>query len=1033
MPFPTSFLWLLQLDLNNRHNVLTEEYRFLQESVLSITEEINISTLKREVADGIFLHDMQAWKTSKATERELITLYSSLVKLQTALNKSKTDADISFAQALEPRTANDAIFWYLSSRSTLINQVFEHCADRLRIAYTELAQAIDNFSGQLPQPLLMRRWNSNMYAEFLSLYSRHLNWQCQRFMAIACNNNADKQHDVLKAVMQRTHSSHSWGHRSASKTKIDSTRSAKNNLDLEYLTAIESSYFYLEQPTLFPLLLHENAHAYLGNNIFDSKDGDSPSEFQQSFERAVDGIEEFVDNLPPTVSVDPNLLPLLMEEVWADVIGIVIGKDAYLFALALTIFAADGNDHFESLSPRPLGIPLEDAISLSNRRLFAGPSLRLTSTFWTTRLRCCLILLNQLAPEEDNQYKNVPSFRKTLETSLDEWNQLTTAALGADKVGNDEFEMRQLEILTNAAITDICSVEFAELKSTFSKYEASKPNTDVPFVVSRRSSTKENTKQESSLISAIENGLEWFIKKQLSVSEFSGKNILPNILTLEQICPSIRWEVAKAVDIANKSNSKTPSSIQHFSEWQAHHRTDGSSAFRVSLEVVLLEKSIFESLTNTIFMIDDASREVSLAGDEELIAWAKELQPKLQGRYCEQIKEQVRDWINLRGYATENIVINAFGLTAENAVQVAKAIKIQGSRILLAAAKILTDSFFLEDRPTPIGIGLATIGLIKTSRFIEPKPDDISSRTLKDGLKKIVTETNFRKTNLKQTPFAPIYAKEQETNETTGATTFIRPLAGDYNFFAWQPGATPSELSTLQSEDSRAILKTRYVIHIQPISDKGKGKGKEKHNPIEANRPSILMLIKLRHRWHWQTKIKLLETKSESEGLGWQLLLSSSWEHVILTIQPKNFEYFEDLKKIPKLLDDLRLNAHEFGADVQTQIVGSEYQKNQNSINNTVLPNDKKKLSVTLYADALSKDFGATTNAITGRGDFQITWHPRKPKILKLDAFFEQAVLNLDPYISHQFSWVSHKLNWSHDSTNSEVTLQTTIGLRRKD
>jgi hypothetical protein len=1078
-------LWLLQIDLNQRHNVLNEEYEFLCDAVLSITEEVNIDELSKIVAEGRSIRDLHTFNFLKPTERELISLFSGLTLMKQALAAVKEQADVAFVSAINIKS-DETKFNYLATRGNLVSELHERFSERLRLAYTELAQAVDNFAGQLPQPLLMRRWNSNMYGEFLSMYSRHINWQCQQLFAmcnfakVALNDKFFKAslgpgreiQSLVDEYRDGTVTTHSWGHNPISTIESSVIRSASDSQVV--VASIESSYFYLENPALFPLLIHEYAHLYIRRRRKGASSNNGDCFLAEIIDRCVDSLQIKLAAAFPheqqLEAFDDTNWHLVFEEFWADAIGILIGGESYLFAFFTSFIGQDGSNVFRQPDPSMRSMELNQGGHSDFKDSNKANTFEDRVIWWLSRLGFAIDCLQWVYTER--KIASLPEWVDPVLDLIGSFYSGRRKTYSPPNVSKEDGMWAEIYGRVNKEALLVCAEEFQANATIWERYVTHIPDVDSYFSITRRNSKGDPI--QSDLRKKFEDAFEHFLQSNLGVPDPKNYSVaFKSDTTIEQISPAIRWNVARAVDSQYSRNfgSLDKVALQNFGEWQSRERTDGSSVYRCAIEMVLLEKSVYETMGEAIVELvrkwNDLIRDESLSAEtrqSELNSFAEtklSIPLAKNGRVINEILRvfnkippvafslgidlELRRWIAFRGYTNPKRAASA-GLSRE-CQDLTNGLHQVAQSIIKKIDSELAKAFFYSVKKTGgvekkyVGVGLLTLGLVKTPRMstnrqsqkVPSKSCGAELVALLNSAKQMVTSGSYS-----GFPFLP------KTNLSRSASLQplrLRPLLGDYNFISFQPGSTPSEVQLLRRGSARTIFKCRFVVSIRNQSD-------SPPNTTNGEKAGLVFLVKQRHRWHWIETVEKLRLRCNPDGdiSNWVIHLSSSWDHMVLFVQPREFSNLSDLHLIPRLVDSLNLKIERDGADVQSFIAGAEIKTSYAvPTKNDVLYSNDLNGFTPMTASALLTRCGITsltpeTEETTGRSDFIIRWRSKNNDYgsVPISSFLEATLLDIPTELAEQVSWFSHGLRWpffSPSGTNtlsSEVEPFTTIGLRRR-
>lgn len=192
------FSWILFDDINRRFNILIEECAHLQEIINYYSDfdinhdekriEINyswqpkIKTKQRTWTAKLKENEHFEYIKLPPIERSLVALYEHLGGINKGLESHKKNVRIRFEKILKNPNGTDNFFWFSSLRGFYLHNILEKEMEHLEHAHEKLIQILETKPGALPNPILLRRWNSALHGRFLSEYSRHIDWETSKLI-----------------------------------------------------------------------------------------------------------------------------------------------------------------------------------------------------------------------------------------------------------------------------------------------------------------------------------------------------------------------------------------------------------------------------------------------------------------------------------------------------------------------------------------------------------------------------------------------------------------------------------------------------------------------------------------------------------------------------------------------------------------------------------------------------------------------------------------------------------------------------------
>ncbi|WP_040845886.1 hypothetical protein [Thiorhodococcus drewsii] len=326
------------------------------------------------------------WALLSTLQRALRSLYNYLGSVAIAIEQNQMGCRDRFRDLCHRRD-HRSFFWFCAQRDAFVNDQFETYTAQLEHAHVKLIQIAENAPGTLPQPTLLRRWSSALYGDFLSAYSRHVDWETAVLASYESSSGSGADPEFARQ-RGKEYFIHSWAHIPASRMRSHRLTRDHFGKDFGPFRSIRSAFFYLEMPLLFPLLYHECAHAHL----------DGESDKATAFFRARLVLTDHLWESAQHDTVLPQRRSTWLEltgEIWADAMSVALCGVGYVAALAMQLFAKNEGVFFERSSSE-VGI---DELGLPGRRIWEPLELIDERTFWEVRLRITLWLCRDLHGE----------------------------------------------------------------------------------------------------------------------------------------------------------------------------------------------------------------------------------------------------------------------------------------------------------------------------------------------------------------------------------------------------------------------------------------------------------------------------------------------------------------------------------------------------------------------------------------------------------------------------------------------------------
>ncbi len=388
--------WMLFTDLNTRFNILMEECAHLQDMVWGMLSDLEASSSKgggqaqaddEQRIEPFKKEDMTAripWSLLPARQRALRSLYNYLGSLYLAIESNQETCREQF-HVLCRTWQPPQFFWFISQRALFIRDQFGIYTGQLEHAQFKLIQIAENIPGSLPQPTLLRRWNSALFGDFLSAYSRHVDWETAMLAYFERGSGRVEDYPDPDFAKERAHEYfiHSWGHVADSRVRSHEIRKRTPDGQTWRFRSIRSAFFYLEMPLLFPLLYHECAHMHL-------EDGDAGKGFFGARNQLTNDLFEAARKEEPRLPQNRDVWHALTGEIWADLIAVALCGVGYVAALAMQLFGSNEAVFFQTG-----GVPI-DGLGAERHRVYEVPAIGNEQVFWEVRLRLAIAVCNDL-------------------------------------------------------------------------------------------------------------------------------------------------------------------------------------------------------------------------------------------------------------------------------------------------------------------------------------------------------------------------------------------------------------------------------------------------------------------------------------------------------------------------------------------------------------------------------------------------------------------------------------------------------------
>ena len=978
--------WLLFSDLNARFNVLYEECVHIQDTVAAMLEP---PLPYPNVLPGDPLpprhriHDFQSnpvkWEMLSNRQRSLHNLFNYVGSLIVAFDRNKTHFREAFEALSRTRRYAD-FFWFAAQRNFYNNILFEEYTEFLEHAHEKLIQMRDNSAGGLPQSILLRRWNSALYGEFLSGYSRHVDWETHLIWSLAIDRDVARANRQLDETRRRSFFIHSWTHIPASLVQRHRLLNAFDDHGEGTFSAVRSAFFYLEMPLLFPLLYHECAHTRL-RTLDDGESsvpgspvppgGQTPTspEISESLLRAAERLRILTQH--PLPEEDLGFWFEWASEIWADAIAVALGRAGYLAALSVQTFAQSQAVYFDD----HIGIPLDERGHFRHR-IWDLARCSKHESFWDVRLRTAIWVYEQVWAEELGTENS---------SDLRDWIDSLRSAMGAyDRGGEQVFQFSDQH------------VEWWRFRRRQSERiyrvvtESLSPVLPVLRTYRRPSSPYELDKKIASTIETAIRGLYNQV-----FEDHGAKVCIPEQIRIEELSLRTKW--CFSAGILKWMNAKK--GADNIADAYADHvRNDGSGVVRVALEWILIRDSLYDNIADTIVGAPPGPYLKPLLGSE-----GAEILDDTKHRDKEEKKLALlrflkgRRMFSHKGPIARAEILRAFGDDIDRYIvkPVDDWMRTNAALALDPIGQKARGLGAAEYRDLPLGT--FAIGIIHPN-FIARLGNQDST-----GAPPFPTAITRVREFYKSADNRVEAALRKLSDEVGRKIRFnvkseVLPLIGQYSFALFRDGVTPVERQDADSRMPEMMVKPRSVLQI--LGGCRLLRCNYEHNkcalngckPPDSDSFASISLIKYNYRWEVITLWKRLQESEAKSGLGAErpkypaarLYLSSGWEDCILLL------WHKDESDFWKTYEDLDLGSNRGCESVQTYLSFDE-NLGSNALAPDAFPEDLATTDVEAkqchgpwphctfpQSDRWGRPFFRAGYERTGRYDCSVTWNARK-------------------------------------------------------
>ena len=848
----SQLLWILFSDANSRFNTLIEECAHLQDTIVGLTanpELVRKILSTHESTEGVrgfnrpVVCDPKVhpeYYDASVRDRAFISLWNSLGGVIKGLDRNQKQHEATYKMVVREANQMDAghgasetVYWYVSQRGYFINTAFSHYTAQLEHAHEKLIQMLENQAGTLPNPILLRRWNSGAYGEFLSEYSRHVNWEAHTCVGLVLGNK-----DSATPLQSITHT---WAHNPTSLTKyfdvnLGGGASSSQGPTAKRFAIIRSAYFYLEQPVLFPLLYHECVHINFPDN--EKVENDYKSFFGSRLEANKSlRLAKFPVELPKTYD---NFWDHFTEEVWADAMSIALGGRAYLMALALQLLGLSGTGEFNHYRVDDDTMYALDELGGIRHRKYEVPYPALELPFfWEARLLIACDVLKLLPSTGKDPHARAATMGASVVKLIEQWRASGNEAYKDAGTSVEHAAWWKYRTSLNDWVQETV---LKHLAPTIAKLE------DSSRVCSTYELASSNVRE--TIASAVNSyRSKYFHPCQGRAGAFT---LEPNH-RLENIAIDVRWALAHDIVLQMRSQpGQMTSWTSSFANWMRH---DGGAAFRIALEACRVRLSLMDGLAD--HLIADVKNAKQSTGISARLA-------ALNADYLRHDPDNRRKFLRQRGLTNSSKILNS---------------REQEKALLDGINRIVDDMFasFLSQASEEVKVGTLSLGVVRPEEFCEPAtPSDTRSPYLAalEKVERYMTASVETDHGIK----ALAKADGHLAHAPDFKTVFIR-LVGEYQFLSFTRGSTPVERDAHPGPFSpRMLVKPRLVLQIGG-SDLAY---EERHRDMWAR----VTLIRFKYRWQWTDLKRQLDAEVAKEAgrmlVEYAMFLSSAWEDVIL-------------------------------------------------------------------------------------------------------------------------------------------------------
>ncbi|MEX8518785.1 MAG: hypothetical protein AB3X44_09750 [Leptothrix sp. (in: b-proteobacteria)] len=885
-----NFLWQLYSDIISRCNQLIDECAHLQSTVFGYLAQNSenvfgknndahleierpwIPNIKEVRGDNYYSFSPQ--------DRALRNLYVTIGALAQSLQAMTKNVTDSYERAIlvkRPSSKSDGVFWFITLRGHLLNNVIPYALTHLQHAQEKLVQLLENMPGLLPGPTLMRRWSSGGYGEFLSEYSRQVNVQVQILLFNLCVGD-NKNNEAFDTWRANKFLVHSWSHNPTSRTTLNTVKydapaeragDAVPPKRLSLMT-VWSSYFYLEQPALFPLLYHEFAHHYSDMQQVDLPElnrTDTVHAYARNlwFSRTKE-TAGLLASISPIDRVNISFWTEYVTEIWADIVSLSLCGDGFFAALILQIVGLQGEDkYFSDYDPdADTRMPLDELGSLSRRMLPIPYPASDPAYFWEART-----ILAARAYKKIHGAKNDPptdfKWVEALDPFLEDWWGSGSDVM-AEHLTSREHQTywsyrRKLNEWVANVIWDALS-DFVEMLSKDGIVDKVIGNIHLSEGI-RELICSDVTKYLAEVLA--DNS-----SKPLTSPMSDSRH-----WRLEDICPRIRWWAGSKV-IEKIGAGGSCISEEEFERWAKtytnHLCCDGSVAFRLAHEWQASKAHVFSTAAEYLRLKSISQEKESSDSAASKEVWPSDL-AKWENEFLENLANVLNSAMVRRGISLEDkerlhneareLAKLSYQCAGQDWDEIGTFFERNLEPLLLKQLKV-----FIESKH---GVGSFTFGVLKPAYFSACNGYGQAS----DAAGKYFSRLSVVRDKRLQSSGFP----------RSGGDVDFFPLIGEYSFALYQPGFSCLNKGIHRSNQPPSILKQRDVLRVS-------SKPRKRECALTFIRVSQ---ISFKYRWQWVLLAEKLSGQSD-------IYLSSAWEDVIIVT------YHRNMSDLVCNIDDFKLS-----------------------------------------------------------------------------------------------------------------------------
>lgn len=954
--------WLLYSDANTRFNLLADECNHLQETIYALIPETSSKTFG--LAESLDVEpDIQAarewlppsnsagvrddrYVRASAQERALRNLWMTMGALATSIEANKEEFRSTYRRLIETQNPRktETLYWFIAQRAHFLNTVFPEYLQQVQHAHQKLVALVENMPGSLPGPTLLRRWSSGGYGELLSEYSRHVHWRTQDIFWACCVEGRRERERTGDAAFnewrREQYLTHTWAHVHTSRM---ATRRLKTGADQGgvrlAMTWIWSSYFYLEQPALFPLLYHECAHQYLDRGAFQASQTHSSAreEIQGGqlwFDRAEETAELLrrVSNFPEP---EVGAWKTLVGEIWVDAVSIALAGEGYVFALALQLTGFDGS--IKAFSDYDTNVDVRCPVDESGqwkRRIYQVHYPEPTaSNLWEARLLLA-IRLHQLINCQD-QEQNLSGSLRDWQELIAAWHESGAAAMSEASVSRNHEDFWNYRVRVNGWVRDVIWSQIREFAEHLRQLIADLKDGNQYSL-------------DAPILQALETAVSGYADSRL----FRGARSISlneKATTLDDICFRIRAAIGNSI----VSDMGTRDCAEWFKKWAVAYadlmRNDGSAAFRLGAEHIGILRDVVRTAA---WLIEEGrfSRDLSELDDHASL-------PEHERRFIERLRNAIReDAKELEPSALE------YWSQRLNLTQTLRHSKDKAAWPALAE--------FLDKYRSEVALQLAgrvngemvdvgtfTLGVLRPE-YIGARAATGDQGVYGEALRELkdlygwVSEA--RRKELEKYDLA---IDRKSSGGKSGVEFFA--LFGEYGYAVFEEDFTPVEKDVVPPKILPCIAKSRAVVRV------ARREGSI-HQAAETRSVRVAQ-IAFKYRWQWIELASVMPPASD-------LYISSAWEDVLLVSEhTSQRDHREEMNRL-----GVRLRAW---LDIHSSLGLADLPQVETRASDSKQETPVRAFEEKIHSIVSSNECG-DVHERTGRYDAEIVWAASSPQEL---------------------------------------------------